>query len=162
MWASSNPVCLCVCLEICPKSEDDQTTNMGFRVPEHNVMLIAPFRRFSFKLCPVVVPQKKHVRSRNFRFLFKKYFFGIAIIFAYHNNFLPDFFWWSYTIRKAQKRDKKLWFRFWVVQIFFGTISHTIENPKIHFSEPRFRSFPRIPSSALVGREVVCELLWAF
>ena len=131
-------------------------------VPDSILSLYRAFRRFSFKLCPVVVTQKKHVRSQNFRFLSKIVFFRIAIIFLYHITFLPIFFWWWNTIRKAQKRDKKLWFRFWVVQIFFGTIWQRIENPKIHFSQPRFRSFPRIPPSALVGREVVCELLWAF
>ena len=120
------------------------------------------FRRFSFKLCPVVVTQKKHVRSQNFRFLSKIFFFRIAIIFLGNITFLSIFFWWWNTIRKAQKRDTKLWFRFWVVQILVGTILQTIENPKIHFSEPRFRSFPRTAPSALVGPAVVCELLWAF
>ena len=67
----------------------------------------------------------------NFRFLSKIVFFRIAIIFLQHITFLPKIFWWWNTIRKAQKRDKKLWFRFWVVQILVVTISQRIENPDL-------------------------------
>ena len=53
------------------------------------------FRRFSFKLCPVVVTQKKHVRSQNFRkfsIFVQNIVFRIAIIFLHHITFFQDFF----------------------------------------------------------------------
>ena len=76
------------------------------------------FRCFSFKLCLCSGDSKKHVRSRNFRFLFKKQFFGIAIIFLHHITFVPIFFGDPTLSEKPKNGIKNCdfdfgWSKFW-------------------------------------------------
>ena len=92
-----------------------------------------------------------------FGFLSKNQNFRITIFFYSTTLFYQNFYGDDTLSEKPKNGIKNCDFDFGWSKCW--SEPSEIENPKIHFSEPRFRSFPRTPPSALVGREVVCELL---